>query len=266
MAEKTERLLNSLHQKVECKLVEKWWKKSLNQVVDTNPINQLKEVFEVVFSETEKQFKIWTENATHRKGLAGVFRKVTPTRSVGEVQLERLTVTAKDSYFNQFNILSGLTKDQYDHDVKKMSVDLIETSGDDVIKMIELKDINNGENPLSALVQLVSYYHLFVFAHKCAEKRGIKYPGLAKRFKLQVLAPQGYYAKFKAEDENLKKIVKIAMDSINHNDRRLQQTKGDVEFLTFSRTDDDLQKIRKQLKEAIREFNKDTFIPFQLCK
>ena len=266
MAKETERLLNLLHQKVELTLGKKWWGASIDQVVSNKPASQFKEAFDVVFTETEKQFKVWTDKALTRDGSGGITRKITANLSTGEVELERLIVAANDSFFNQFNILSGLSEVQYDHIVKKMSVDLIAAKGDKLTKMIELKDKNNQENPLSALVQLVSYYYLFVLAYKLAGKRGIKYPSLAMHFKLQVLAPKEYYSRFMKDVDELQKISIITESEINRDGRRLPHTKGKIEFLTFSQTDDDLQKVRRQLKEALREFDKDTFIQLHLCK
>jgi hypothetical protein len=181
-----------------------------------------------------------------------VARRVYEKFGTGETLLEKLITVSDETVCNQFNLMSGLTSEKYDHVVKKMNIDLIVLNDSEKIKeMIELKNYDNNENPLSAMFQLICYYLFFCKSRIHAKTNDCKYLDTVQSLKLIVLAPNKYYQSNKNELSNITSAIQEKMKSL----KKISNKTVDISFQEFDIEEDLLQKLKEnieQLRESYR--------------
>ncbi len=192
-----DRFLENIRNKLEKIFgVKRWWQQNnLSKIMELEDIeSKIKKSIETIDDMVTEKFKEMVGEHKIRKGKYMEPRRVYEKLGTGEILLEKLITASDETVCNQFNLMSGLTSTNYDHVVKKMNIDLVVMNDKEKIQeMIELKDSDNQENPLSAMFQLICYYLFFCNSRNHLKKNNYNYLDTAKYLKLTVLAPIGYF-------------------------------------------------------------------------
>jgi hypothetical protein len=238
--------------------VENWWAQTtLSKIMELDELEcKIKEAIDKTDEMVTEGFNEMVGDHKIRDGKFMVARRVCEKFGTGETLLEKLITVSDETVCNQFNLMSGLTSTKYDHVVKKMNVDLVVLNDKDKLQeMIELKNYDNNENPLSAMFQLICYYLFFCKSRNHAKGNDCKYLDTVRELKLTVLAPNDYYqSRSKKALRNTASVIQEKIKSL----KKIPNKTVDISFQEFDIEADLLQKLKEnieQLRKSYRERN-----------
>ena len=204
--------------------------------------------FAIALVKERAQQLVDTCNPGQTRGGCLILRKTSIIASLTKPEdiLERLIVSLDDHLYNQFNLLSGLMTNKQS---TKDNIDLVLTDDQNppkILGMMELKEWDNEkDNPLSAALQLIFYYHIYKGLVEKIQllKDGRLPPKLSSEIKLTVLAPNEYYDRYfvstklrmMPSEEDVLKIIKYKIEeetnNIVFNFKKIKITKQECENL-----------------------------------
>jgi hypothetical protein len=174
-----------------------------------------------------------------RGKIFGELRKVLRPANKKEEVLERLLAAADEELYNRFNFLSGIAPQGEDATTRSMTVDLVKRgrSIEKVIaEFIELKEGGNkSDSPLSALVEVLMYYYLYVPLSLRFSKQ---LPPLKSQFSLVVLAPTEYYNywEFTPGGDKCQELEKCINCALHKTKPRIPNTRARISFRVIDLT------------------------------
>lgn len=194
----------------------------------------------VNFEEASRGERRWQLRKTHER----------PGESYSEANLERMIAASEDNVYNQFELLSGLTKES-----GKATIDLVVVNRDTrrIKKIIELKD--GSDYPVKAIFQIMFYYLIIYNILKENRFKGMERDLKIEKklIKLAVLAPKQFYDMDKNSRAELRKVSGWAENYLMRKKLRLPHQGVEVAFEEINEESDSLHKKLNSLSDILGE-------------